>query len=61
MSWSFQWSLSFWLTHQYHICIHLRPIRATCPAHIDLYICEKIWALETLIWTCVIESDLSKY
>jgi hypothetical protein len=29
-------SLSFWLSHQYPICIPLRPIRATCPAHLIL-------------------------
>jgi hypothetical protein len=28
--WSPQWSLSFWLSHQYSICIPLLPIRATC-------------------------------
>jgi hypothetical protein len=26
--------LSFWLSHQYSICIPLRTIRATCPAHL---------------------------
>jgi hypothetical protein len=35
-SWSSQWSLSFWLSHQYPICILLLPIRATCPAHLIL-------------------------
>jgi hypothetical protein len=29
-------SLSFWLSHQYPICIHLNLIRATCPAHLTL-------------------------
>jgi hypothetical protein len=32
-----QWSLSFWFSHQYHICIHLLPIRATCPAYLILF------------------------
>jgi hypothetical protein len=31
MSWSSRWSLSFWLSHQYPICIPLLPICATCP------------------------------
>jgi hypothetical protein len=35
-SWSSQWSLSFWISHQYPICIPLRPIRAICPAHLIL-------------------------
>jgi hypothetical protein len=35
-SWSSQWSLSFWLSHQYPICIPLLPIHATCPAHLIL-------------------------
>jgi hypothetical protein len=35
-SWSSQWSLSFWISHQYPICIPLLPIRATCPAHLIL-------------------------
>jgi hypothetical protein len=35
-SWSSQWSLSFWLSHQYPVCIPLLPIRATCPAHLIL-------------------------
>jgi hypothetical protein len=34
-SWSSYWSLFFWLSHQYPICIH-HPIRATCPAHFIL-------------------------
>jgi hypothetical protein len=25
MSWSSQWSLSFWFSHQYSICIPLLP------------------------------------
>jgi hypothetical protein len=29
-------ALSFWLSHQYPICIPLLPIRATCHAHIIL-------------------------
>jgi hypothetical protein len=33
---STQWSLSFWLSHQYPICIHLLPHRATCPAYLIL-------------------------
>jgi hypothetical protein len=33
---SSQWSLSFWYSHQYPICIRLRPIRATWPAHLTL-------------------------
>jgi hypothetical protein len=32
MSWSSQWSLSFWISHQYSICIPRLPIRATWPA-----------------------------
>jgi hypothetical protein len=35
-SWSSQGSLSFWVFHQYPTCIPLRPIRATCPAHLIL-------------------------
>jgi hypothetical protein len=35
-SWSSQWSLSFWISHQCPICIPLLPIRATCPAHLIL-------------------------
>jgi hypothetical protein len=35
-SWSSQWSLTFWLPHQYPICIPLLPIRATFPAHLIL-------------------------
>jgi hypothetical protein len=35
-SWSSQWSLSFWISHQYPTCIPLLPIRATCPAHLIL-------------------------
>jgi hypothetical protein len=35
-SWSSQWSLSFWLSHQYPICSPLIPIRATCPAQLIL-------------------------
>jgi hypothetical protein len=40
-SWSSQWSLSFWLSNQYPLCIHLLPIPAIFPAHIivlDLFI-----------------------
>jgi hypothetical protein len=33
---SSQWSISFWLSHQYPICILRLPIRPTCPAHIIL-------------------------
>jgi hypothetical protein len=33
ISQSSEWSLSFWLTHQYPICIRLR-LRATCPAQL---------------------------
>jgi hypothetical protein len=36
MSWSSQWSLSFWHSHQYLICIPLLPIRATRPTRIIL-------------------------
>jgi hypothetical protein len=35
-SWSSYWSLSFWLSHQYPICIPLLPIRATCPVNLIL-------------------------
>jgi hypothetical protein len=31
MSWSSQWSLTFWLSHLY--AFHFSTIRATCPAH----------------------------
>jgi hypothetical protein len=34
---SSQWFLSFWHSHQYPICIHLLPIRTTCPAYIILF------------------------
>jgi hypothetical protein len=37
-SWSSQWSLSFWLSYQYLICIPLLSIRATCPC----VICETL-------------------
>jgi hypothetical protein len=39
MSWSFLWSLSFWLFRQNSIYIRLLlilPIHATCPAHLVL-------------------------
>jgi hypothetical protein len=36
MSWSSQWSLSFWLSHHYPICIPILPIRATCPVNLIL-------------------------
>jgi hypothetical protein len=32
-SWYSQWSLSFWLSHQYPICVNLLSIRATGSAH----------------------------
>jgi hypothetical protein len=35
-SWSSQWSLSLWISHECPICICLPPIRATCPAHLIL-------------------------
>jgi hypothetical protein len=35
-SWSCQWSLFFWLSHQYPMCIPSPPIRATCPPHLIL-------------------------
>jgi hypothetical protein len=35
-SWSFQWSLSFWVYRQYPLCIPFIPIRATCPVHLIL-------------------------
>jgi hypothetical protein len=31
-----KWSLSFWLSYQYPICILLLPIRATCPPYFIL-------------------------
>jgi hypothetical protein len=36
MSSSSQWSLAFWLSHQYPLCISLLPIRATCPVHLKM-------------------------
>jgi hypothetical protein len=33
---SSQWSLSYWISHQYPICIPLLPILATCRAHLIL-------------------------
>jgi hypothetical protein len=33
---SSQWSLSFWLSHQYPICIPLSPIHSTCPVNLIL-------------------------
>jgi hypothetical protein len=36
-SWSSYWSLSFWLSHQYPLCIPLSPIHATCAAHLILH------------------------
>jgi hypothetical protein len=35
-SWSSQWSLSFYLSHQYPICIPLLTIRVACPVHLIL-------------------------
>jgi glucose-6-phosphate-specific signal transduction histidine kinase len=35
-SWSFKWSLSFWLSHQNPVCILLLPFRGTLPAHLIL-------------------------
>jgi hypothetical protein len=34
-SWSSQWSFSFWISHQYHICFHLLPHSCymPCPSH----------------------------
>jgi hypothetical protein len=32
----FQVVFSFWISHQYPICIPLLPIHATCPAHLIL-------------------------
>jgi hypothetical protein len=34
--WSSQWFLSFWLSHQYPVCILLLHIRATCLANLTL-------------------------
>jgi hypothetical protein len=40
-SWSSQWYISFWISHQYPICISLLHIRATCPVQlIVLIICS---------------------
>jgi hypothetical protein len=33
-SWSSQWSLSFWISHQYPRCISLLPIRSISLAHL---------------------------
>ena len=33
-TWSSQWSLSFWLSHQYPISFPLFHIRVTCPDHL---------------------------
>jgi hypothetical protein len=49
-SWSSQWSLSFWLSHQYHICNLLLPIRATCPA--DLILLDLIILIILIIRIC---------
>jgi hypothetical protein len=35
-SWSYQWSLSFWLSHQYPICISLPPFRSMFPVSLIL-------------------------
>jgi hypothetical protein len=35
MSWSFQWCLSFWLSHQYPICSTLRPQLCYMPCPSD--------------------------
>jgi hypothetical protein len=35
-SWTSQWSLSFWLSYKYPICIPPLPLRAACPAHLIL-------------------------
>jgi hypothetical protein len=35
-SYSSKWSLSFWLSHQYPICIPILPIRATYHANLSL-------------------------
>jgi hypothetical protein len=34
-SWSYQWSVSFWLSHQYPKCIHLRPHSCYMPRPSD--------------------------
>jgi hypothetical protein len=49
-SWSSQWSLYFSLSHQYHICIPLLPIRATCPTYLILLdLCNTNWGEEECI------------
>jgi hypothetical protein len=48
-SWSSQWSLSFWLSHKYNICIPLLPIRATCPAHHSNYTWRRVQVMKLLI------------
>jgi hypothetical protein len=35
---SSQWALSFWLSYHYPLCVHLIPIRATCPANLTLHV-----------------------
>jgi hypothetical protein len=46
MSWSSQWSLTFWISHQNPIRMPFRHICATCPANLILLdlIKSNIWA-----------------
>jgi hypothetical protein len=56
MSWSSQWSLSFWFSHQYPICIPPHPnlCYMPCPSHpprLDHsnYICRRVQVTKLLI------------
>jgi hypothetical protein len=46
MSWSSQWSLSFWISHQYPIFIHLLPHSCYIPFPTS----SLTWSLLSLFW-----------